>query len=182
MHPGLHGPFPPEGLQGLGGPPIVLGPQTWVLGLQGLQHPGLQGPQAPGPQGPGPQGPPPGLLQGPQELPGPKKLTRPDFGGFAGGSLPQGPHPQICSSQGPGPLQRASWKRPENVATAEGFCPWVWGIPFKGKINVHCIYLAHWGGWRQGCASRCTGRAWRGSIRPLSIGSSHCLTQYGGKG
>ena len=71
---------------------------------------GLQGPQAPGPQGPGPQGPPPGLLQGPQELPGPKKLTRPDFGGFAGGFLPQGPHPQICSSQGPGPLQRASWK------------------------------------------------------------------------
>ena len=49
----------------------------------------------------------------------------------------------------------------------------------KGKINVHCIYLAHWGGWRQGCASRCAGRAWRGSIRPLSIGSSHCLTQYG---
>ena len=35
------------------------------------------------------------------------------------------------------------------------------------------------GGWRQGCASRCTGGARRGSIRPLSIGSSHCLNQYG---
>ena len=42
-------------------------------------------------------------------------------------------------------------------------------FPFKRKINVHC------------CASRCTGRARRGSIRPFSIGSSHCLTQYGCK-
>ena len=64
-------------------------------------------------------------------------------------------------------------------AAARGLVCWVWGIPFKGKINVHCTYLAYWGGWRQGCASRCTGRARRGSIRPFYIGSSHCLTQYG---
>ena len=67
-------------------------------------------------------------------------------------------------------------------ATAEDFVPWVWGIPIKGEINVNCIYLAHWGGWRQGCASPCTGRARRGSIRPFSIGSSHRLTQYGCNG
>ena len=43
-----------------------------------------------------------------------------------------------------------SWRQTKNVgATAEGLGPWVWGIPIKGKINVHCIYLAHWGGWRQ---------------------------------
>ena len=46
-------------------------------------------------------------------------------------------------------------------------------------MNVHCTHLAHWGGWRQGYASRCTGGARRGSIRPFSIGSLYCLTSTG---
>ena len=80
---------------------------------------------------------------------------------------------QICCSWGPEPLQGASWKKTENVGKSfQELGRWVLGYS-------HRIYLAHWGGWRQGCASRCTGRARRGSIRPLFIGSSHCLTQYG---
>ena len=47
-------------------------------------------------------------------------------------------------------------------------------FPSRGK-SMYSIYLAHWGGWRQGCASR-LGKARRGSIRPFSIGSSHCLS------
>ena len=48
----------------------------------------------------------------------------------------------------------------------------------RGQCSGVCLYI--FGGL--GCASRCMGGAWRGSIRPLSIGSSHCLTQYGCKG
>ena len=44
--------------------------------------------------------------------------------------------------------------------------------PMKGE-NQCTLHIFGWGGWRQGCASRCTGRAWRGSRRPFSIGSSH---------
>ena len=47
------------------------------------------------------------------------------------------------------------------------------------RLRDDCRHLAHWGGWRQGCASRRTGGARRRSMRPLSIGSSHCLNQYG---
>ena len=44
------------------------------------------------------------------------------------------------------------------------------GYSHQGKINVHCIALAHW----SGCASRCTGGAWTGYVH--SPYSSHCLT------
>ena len=51
--------------------------------------------------------------------------------------------PQICRSWGPEPVQGASWKKAKNVgAMAEGFVSRVWGILIKGKINVHCAYLA----------------------------------------
>ena len=156
-----------------------------------LRGRGLQGPSE------GPQSPQPsphtrfwGVFSGGQGPPGAsRRFTRlqvfyPDFGGFPGGPPASRPSPadllQLGARTLPGgpPGDRLKmWG-----ATAEGLGPWVWGIPIKGKINVHCIYLAYWGGWRQGCASRCTGRARRGSIRPFSIGSSHCLTQYGGKG
>ena len=75
---------------------------------------------------------------------------------------------RFAGAGGRGPLEEA-----ENLGASFGLGLLGLGYFLKGKINVHCIYLAHWGGWRQGCASRCTGRARRGSIRPLSIGSSH---------
>ena len=59
-----------------------------------------------------------------------------------------------------------------------------WRIPIKGKINVHCIDLAHWGGWRQRCTSRCTGGARRALyVHKLNTGVKadvflQCLTGF----
>ena len=52
----------------------------------------------------------------------------------------------------------------------------------KNQCTLYRFGLLGWIGWRQGYASRCTGGARRGSRRPLSIGSFHCLTQYECKG
>ena len=69
------------------------------------------------------------------------------------------------------------------------------GLQGGGQAQALDVFLGpeRWLG--QSCASRCTGRAWRGSIRPLSKGSSHragveadvflqCLTtqEIGGNG
>ena len=65
---------------------------------------------------------------------------------------------------------------PREFAAARGREPFrkqMWGcwrdltLGFRAsKINVYCIDLAL-GGWRQGCASRCTGGARRGSFHTL---------------
>ena len=81
----------------------------------------------------------------------------------------------ICSSQGLALKQ--GWGR-RCGAFALGL-----GIGIKAKINVlwrdFCLL-----GWLEAelYVSRCTGGARKGSVRPVSIGSSHCLTQYGCKG
>ena len=56
-------------------------------------------------------------------------------------------------------------------------------FPFKGKINVHCLDLAHWGGWRQGCAVATYGRSPERlytsifhRLLPLSYPVPSCLT------
>ena len=124
-------------------------PAPRPLGVsRGLRGPGLQGPPGAsrGLQGPSGASTVPGAIpalsgQVPRRPPCLKALTR-----------------RFAAARGQDPPRGASWRQTKNVgATAEGLGAWVWGIPIKGKINVHCIYLAYWGGWRQGCASRCTG-------------------------
>ena len=119
---------------------------------------------APGPAGPpGPAAPP-----GPPGPPGPKGLPGRQGPGASracrGFQEPQRPpHLSLRSTRFGGGGLKMWGRRPRDFARKFGV--------FPSKV--------HWGGWRHGCASRCTGRARRGSIRPLSIGSSYCLTQYG---
>ena len=62
---------------------------------------------------------------------------------------------------------RAPWQEAENMgASFQAFGPWAMSI----------VYVARWGGWRQGCLSRCTGGAPEGlytSILPRLLPLSH---------
>ena len=114
--------------------------------------------------------------------------------GAPGGLQGQGPRPSRASSTCIlGRLPPCLRPLPRQFAAARG-------QTFKGparrslKIGVHVFracnlgfgvfpsrrkstYIVYIWPTREGCASRCTGGARRGYIRPFSIGSSHCLTQ-----
>ena len=169
----LKGPGPPGRLQRPGFGASKRPPGT-SASPQELRHPASRSLQGPGPPGAsrGFQGPPE-----PRGASGPYQPFQARFwGGFQAApclrfaaararTLPGGPPGDRLKMWGDG----------------RGICPWVWGIPFKGKINVHCIYLAHWGGWRQGCASDV-----REEPEGLYTSTLHRLLplsyQYGGKG
>ena len=73
---------------------------------------------------------------------------------------------------------RGYWKVAENAgAMADSFYGGVKDIPIKGEDQC-TLYIFGSLGW----LTRCTGGAPPGSIRPFSIGSSRCLTQYGRDG
>ena len=127
----------PGAFKGLQRPPGTSRPPGASTGLQAFRGPcrGLQGA--------------PEKLQNLQRPPVPKTFQGPLRASRVSTSLrrlegPQGLPVNLLQLGGQNPVRGPPEKRLKIWgASFQAFVPWVWGIPIKGKTNVHFIYLAH---------------------------------------